>query len=140
MQDPLKQGLKQYNQKGNSKSICRIRMQDPLKQGLKPWFGSIPSTAQRYSNARSTKTRIETEKSRFLVSGVRYIRMQDPLKQGLKLFYADIAVSEDVIRMQDPLKQGLKLFFGIKYTCQIRIRMQDPLKQGLKPCPPPISI
>ena len=37
-----------------------IRMQDPLKQGLKPVVIVIIGTLWPHSNARSTKTRIET--------------------------------------------------------------------------------
>ena len=58
-------------------------MQDPLKQGLKPSFPSISTFNILDSNARSTKTRIETEK--YQANAPKYlIRMQDPLKQGLK--------------------------------------------------------
>jgi len=63
---------------------------------------------QTYSNARSTKTRIETGFTLGCAAFFRDIRMQDPLKQGLKL--ADIFQSRMSARnrMQDPLKQGLK--------------------------------
>ena len=37
-----------------------IRMQDPLKQGLKLMVFGVVGTGRMYSNARSTKTRIET--------------------------------------------------------------------------------
>ncbi|BAW30294.1 conserved hypothetical protein [Methanosarcina thermophila] len=96
---------------------------------------------QTYSNARSTKTRIETGFTLGCAAFFRDIRMQDPLKQGLKL--ADIFQSRmsarnsnarstktrietdgltrnerviSLIRMQDPLKQGLKLFLLIVST------------------------
>ena len=108
MQDPLKQGLKPTQRLRRREKGRIIRMQDPLKQGLKPCFGSIPSTAQRYSNARSTKTRIETISAGSYFFETRTIRMQDPLKQGLKRPASFIARSLTKIRMQDPLKQGLK--------------------------------
>ena len=59
-------------------------MQDPLKQGLKHPSEPDKRLCDTYSNARSTKTRIETS---FLSSRQKegnVIRMQDPLKQGLK--------------------------------------------------------
>ena len=62
MQDPLKQGLKPSFRVAPS-ILATIRMQDPLKQGLKPkaiW--NIQGFASD-SNARSTKTRIETDLS-----------------------------------------------------------------------------
>ena len=66
MQDPLKQGLKLHIGLVNAiKHI--IRMQDPLKQGLKLSADSEIKT-QIYSNARSTKTRIETERIQALDS------------------------------------------------------------------------
>jgi len=65
-------------------SRSSIRMQDPLKQGLKPLFSEDSKFYICYSNARSTKTRIETRRGE-LPLGQPYIRMQDPLKQGLKL-------------------------------------------------------
>jgi len=37
-----------------------IRMQDPLKQGLKLIFFTVSGSSLPDSNARSTKTRIET--------------------------------------------------------------------------------
>ena len=37
MQDPLKQGLKQYKSVRCWFLDLNIRMQDPLKQGLKHW-------------------------------------------------------------------------------------------------------
>ena len=43
-----------------------------------------PLKIEPYSNARSIKTRIETKVSHFLTRNDRIIRMQDPLKQGLK--------------------------------------------------------
>ena len=59
-------------------------MQDPLKQGLKLKHYRINSGEWVYSNARSTKTRIEADME---ISYRKFnrIRMQDPLKQGLKL-------------------------------------------------------
>ena len=60
MQDPLKQGLKLQLMLLAQDRQFIIRMQDPLKQGLK-----LVSQVQGFpplsdSNARSTKTRIET--------------------------------------------------------------------------------
>ena len=60
MQDPLKQGLKLKNPPTVRTSIYLIRMQDPLKQGLKLQTSSNNARVFQYSNARSTKTRIET--------------------------------------------------------------------------------
>ena len=60
-------------------------MQDPLKQGLKHLAGFPPDPrGHADSNARSTKTRIETTQNPPLNIRNRHIRMQDPLKQGLK--------------------------------------------------------
>ena len=60
MQDPLKQGLK-LKHIPDIKSARPIRMQDPLKQGLKLFVEVSGDKDKTYSNARSTKTRIETE-------------------------------------------------------------------------------
>jgi len=89
MQDPLKQGLKQSRSEALKKSFFIIRMQDPLKQGLKLTCKEDQLTTIKNSNARSTKTRIETSPPRHPDKGRVYIRMQDPLKQGLKLFSPD---------------------------------------------------
>ncbi len=59
MQDPLKQGLKLFSVAVDRFKIT-IRMQDPLKQGLKHSFIAISVALSSDSNARSTKTRIET--------------------------------------------------------------------------------
>ena len=59
MQDPLKQGLK-LNRINVIRIVFLIRMQDPLKQGLKLDYSVAFETDTPYSNARSTKTRIET--------------------------------------------------------------------------------
>ncbi len=59
MQDPLKQGLKRYNHFLNL-IVVIIRMQDPLKQGLKHRMFTLLINKRNNSNARSTKTRIET--------------------------------------------------------------------------------
>jgi len=83
------------------------------------------------SNARSTKTRIETCLD-FPIFLHDFIRMQDPLKQGLKLDIMDECMTKNKIRMQDPLKQGLKLDRFGRFGKDRKIRMQDPLKQGLK--------
>jgi len=65
-------------------------MQDPLKQGLKLCIIIRHSTFPPHSNARSIKTRIETDRAHF-ISVTRFkIRMQDPLKQGLKLSVARV--------------------------------------------------
>ena len=64
-------------------------------------------TKANNSNARSTKTRIET--CFMLPFGrLKEIRMQDPLKQGLKPACSRPRKLSRQIRMQDPLKQGLK--------------------------------
>ena len=60
MQDPLKQGLKRTVE-FPIRIWFLIRMQDPLKQGLKLKLLWIDSPEAAYSNARSTKTRIETK-------------------------------------------------------------------------------
>jgi hypothetical protein len=60
MQDPLKQGLKPLYSIRVIISII-IRMQDPLKQGLKRPPCSCLYISKSNSNARSTKTRIETK-------------------------------------------------------------------------------
>jgi len=83
MQDPLKQGLKLKIAWEYETKEC-IRMQDPLKQGLKLVFCDFLRTFSKDSNARSIKTRIETNISTIPAIGMRRIRMQDPLKQGLK--------------------------------------------------------
>ncbi len=44
----------------NLPAVPFIRMQDPLKQGLKPIWTRTYLFLVRNSNARSTKTRIET--------------------------------------------------------------------------------
>ena len=59
MQDPLKQGLKLSLLNLDSLG-CSIRMQDPLKQGLKHSLAASQVVPDPDSNARSTKTRIET--------------------------------------------------------------------------------
>jgi|GEM_PF-6557815 len=59
-------------------------MQDPLKQGLKHIGIAATSNDPLDSNARSTKTRIETNFNSHFRVFVSLIRMQDPLKQGLK--------------------------------------------------------
>ena len=84
MQDPLKQGLKLA---GFADVVYKegIRMQDPLKQGLKLKKGCLISRITKDSNARSTKTRIETHVRKRVFLQRFCIRMQDPLKQGLKL-------------------------------------------------------
>ncbi|AKB29790.1 hypothetical protein MSSIT_3071 [Methanosarcina siciliae T4/M] len=61
-QDPLKQGLKQIRTSRSSVQGNRIRKQDPLKQGLKLIYTLQRGIKRHYSKARSTKTRIETEK------------------------------------------------------------------------------
>ena len=61
----------------------RIREQDPLKQGLKPSPARQKENLDRYSRARSIKTRIETRES-WVHRRHNIIREQDPLKQGLK--------------------------------------------------------
>ena len=84
-------------------------MQDPLKQGLKRVQFFPQKHLTIHSNARSTKTRIETTEESKREGNFNHIRMQDPLKQGLKLLrflYRSSACI--IIRMQDPLKQGLK--------------------------------
>ena len=63
MQDPLKQGLKPVSVMSGI-SFVMIRMQDPLKQGLKLKKGCLISRITKDSNARSTKTRIETSSGR----------------------------------------------------------------------------
>ena len=83
-------------------------MQDPLKQGLKLDNFRSCYMYSNNSNARSTKTRIETKTQFYKAMIILIIRMQDPLKQGLKpeTVGCDVGIFE--IRMQDPLKQGLK--------------------------------
>ncbi len=61
MQDPLKQGLKLGRVCLIFSQPVLIRMQDPLKQGLKPSIEAVGIIEECYSNARSTKTRIETQ-------------------------------------------------------------------------------
>jgi len=68
-----------------------------------------------YSNARSTKTRIETPCC-FQNQHYSAIRMQDPLKQGLKLYTIRLYSILYNIRMQDPLKQGLKLAHAYEFV------------------------
>jgi len=109
-----------------------IRMQDPLKQGLKQTSRETCPVVAKNSNARSTKTRIETHRQLTADYGNCWIRMQDPLKQGLKQQIQTVAVTTNPIRMQDPLKQGLKLSSAPTLPDSLIIRMQDPLKQGLK--------
>ena len=95
-------------------------MQDPLKQGLKHSFIFEVSTFPPYSNARSTKTRIETNALRMHRAFNREIRMQDPLKQGLKRLPMIELFLILIIRMQDPLKQGLKHYISetVLTTCK----------------------
>ena len=59
MQDPLKQGLK-LRIVLTAPAVRAIPMQDPLKQGLKHAFAHVSGRISHNSNARSTKTRIET--------------------------------------------------------------------------------
>ena len=82
--------------------VMGIRMQDPLKQGLKHKPKVYLSNVNAHSNARSTKTRIETSDEEIEINTKYQIRMQDPLKQGLKhsAMYFDTAGL--MIRMQDP--------------------------------------
>ncbi len=107
MQDPLKQGLKRIFLYWMGVSWV-IRMQDPLKQGLKPSVLLMGVFCRVHSNARSIKTRIETDLHSSVLWETTKIRMQDPLKQGLKPFMVLSSFSFRAIRMQDPLKQGLK--------------------------------
>ena len=125
MQDPLKQGLKPIHRFLKMR-VMGIRMQDPLKQGLKHKPKVYLSNVNAHSNARSTKTRIETSDEEIEINTKYQIRMQDPLKQGLKhsAMYFDTAGL--MIRMQDPLKQGLKLdmqkacpLIFVKFECKI---------------------
>mgnify|MGYP006920175414 FL=1 len=67
MQDPLKQGLKLPTTPKLQFCINSIRMQDPLKQGLKQDMCEKHGLKHTHSNARSTKTRIETCPLRFIV-------------------------------------------------------------------------
>ena len=87
---------------------------------------------QQYSNARSTKTRIETEKA-YTGLNPHFDSNARSTKTRIETPYQD---SQEytlyLIRMQDPLKQGLKHCFIIVCGSVIFIRMQDPLKQGLK--------
>ena len=83
-------------------------MQDPLKQGLKHLLFVFFPVTEFYSNARSTKTRIETAIKHSVCKFLALIRMQDPLKQGLKHKLCCACTTSGPIRMQDPLKQGLK--------------------------------
>jgi len=91
MQDPLKQGLKREVLSFIPFIAAPIRMQDPLKQGLKLQPSLLYQILMRNSNARSTKTRIETSYICRLYFLQGQIRMQDPLKQGLKhIFFVSI--------------------------------------------------
>ena len=67
MQDPLKQGLK-LNEFTFPLFQGEIRMQDPLKQGLKLISACPNPLTTPDSNARSIKTRIETD----AVYNIRY--------------------------------------------------------------------
>ena len=60
-QDPLKQGLKLEGGTDKDK-IKLIREQDPLKQGLKQIWNCCVQDPGTDSRARSTKTRIETQR------------------------------------------------------------------------------
>ena len=108
------------------------------------------------SNARSTKTRIETLLLRRSRTPSRHSNARST-KTRIETIVLAVSVQGGIIRMQDPLKQGLKLrtLVPTKYTpnysnarstktrietsriCFFQkgkrgIRMQDPLKQGLK--------
>jgi len=86
-----------------------IREQDPLKQGLKPHLIYIKVGESDNSRARSTKTRIETNR--------------------LSLFYSsssDSRARSTKTRIETANSNG--------NTQGCSIREQDPLKQGLKPC------
>jgi len=90
MQDPLKQGLKLFKN-----DIVRLHYEDSNARSTKTRIetkdtagaGPLPLM---HSNARSTKTRIETNSASFNADGHNRIRMQDPLKQGLKLTPSEI--------------------------------------------------
>ena len=109
-------------------------MQDPLKQGLKLFSASV-SEAQGItnSNARSIKTRIET--NNYLNGNIlqRRIRMQDPLKQGLKLSSAPTLPDSLSNSNARSIKTRIETVSGGFVFFKFEIRMQDPLKQGLKP-------
>jgi len=83
MQDPLKQGLKQP-ELGGKTWISSDSNARSTKTRIETFYCDVPSIRKRNSNARSTKTRIETIRYSCGRS-VNHIRMQDPLKQGLKL-------------------------------------------------------
>ncbi len=120
MQDPLKQGLKLYPV-FVSESLPAIPMQDPLKQGLKLVMGLPLAGPAPYSNARSTKTRIETEQHNTIDQYIQTIPMQDPLKQGLKQDASILTLTGSLIPMQDPLKQGLKPLCTDIYIIHIQL-------------------
>ena len=91
-------------------------MQDPLKQGLKLVMGLPLAGPAPYSNARSTKTRIETLfgsrlPALVLDSNARSTktRIETSILKTSKRIYE--------IRMQDPLKQGLKRCFCQDICC-----------------------
>ena len=108
MQDPLKQGLKPHKVVG-FKIRIQIRMQDPLKQGLKHKLRVSTGQTARDSNARSIKTRIETDTAEGLPLGQRYSNARSIKTRIETLIRCIFIFSIFCIRMQDPLKQGLKL-------------------------------
>ena len=109
-------------------------MQDPLKQGLKLFLSKMGKWRINDSNARSTKTRIETCSSSNPDNRCYFIRMQDPLKQGLKpRKFVSSAVTKFNSNARST-KTRIETNFERRIIFLIsRIRMQDPLKQGLKP-------
>ena len=111
-----------------------LREPDPRKQGLKPLLRSNDNHGVlQSSRARSTKTRIETQRSASWPAGV-ILREPDPRKQGLKPEAVTSGVLLSRLREPDPRKQGLKPLLFVFWLCVVfKLREPDPRKQGLKP-------
>ena len=134
---------------------------NPLKQGLKLWFGLILWVAGIHYYPKSTKTRIETKRTKkphqwkynYYPKSTKtrietrldeserskrfWIITPNPLKQGLKLWYVQCIRKFIIIITPNPLKQGLKLPVEIPYQTTYKpIITPNPLKQGLKPSIP----
>ena len=115
MQDPLKQGLKHYNA-GIAVGGWNDSNARSTKTRIETSYPTLNSTSLLNSNARSTKTRIETACKK-CISGpdVHYSNARSTKTRIETCFFHRL---RDIIqiRMQDPLKQGLKL------DCIVRIK------------------
>ncbi len=86
MEHPPKQGLKQSSRERISGTLAQVLMEHPPKQGLKPFHKITSKKIFPSFNGTSTKTRIETARSRIWRCIITRVLMEHPPKQGLKHF------------------------------------------------------